>query len=112
MNVMFTGNQAIRDGCCRGGGGGILNIISNPTLINVTFDGNSASSLFYPYGGAIANYLQSNPVLINTTFSHDSAQIGGAIYNSDGSSPTIRNSILSGNTAGQPGSAFLLASMT
>jgi predicted outer membrane repeat protein len=77
----------------------MLNIISNPTLVNVIFEGNSASSMTYPYGGAIANYLQSNPVLINTTFSHNSAERGGAIYNADDSRPTIHNSILWGNLA-------------
>jgi hypothetical protein len=106
VNVVFAGNQAVRDGCCRGGGGGMLNIISNPTLVNVTFDGNSAVSLFHPYGGAIANYLQSNPLLINVTFSRNSAQIGGAIYNVDGSRPTIRNSILWGDTAAESPEIF------
>jgi hypothetical protein len=106
VNVMFTGNQAIRDGCCRGGGGGMLNLISSPTLINVTFDGNSASGITYPYGGAIANYLESNPVLINATFSRNSAQIGGAIYNADTSRPTIRNSILWGDTAAESPEIF------
>ena len=99
VNVMFTGNRAPADGCCFGGGGGMLNLSSSPTLVNVTFSGNSASSPFRPYGGAIANYLQSGPVLVNVTFSRNSAQTGGAIYNADDSHPTIRNSILWGDTA-------------
>lgn len=88
-NVTFKGNSAAN------AGGGMRNIISNPTLTNVTFNGNSA-----PFGGAMHN-LGSNPTLTNVTFKGNTgSSSGGAIYNSS-SSPIIQNSIIYGNTGGE-----------
>jgi predicted outer membrane repeat protein len=74
---------------------------SSPTLTNVTFSGNSATGGAFNYGGAIYNDGgggTSSPHVRNATFSGNSAAYGGAMY-SDGSTPTLTNSILWGNTA-------------
>jgi predicted outer membrane repeat protein len=84
----------------------MLNIISSPTLINVVFSGNRATSPFNNHGGAIANYMQSNPTLINVTFSGNSALVGGAIYSTSESRPSIRNSILWSDTISSTAQVF------
>jgi predicted outer membrane repeat protein len=87
-NITFSNNTAVH-------GGGILNNGSSPTLINVTFSGNTTTDT----GGGMENW-GSNPVLTNTTFSSNLAtNKGGCIYNTGGSNPTVRNSILWGNSA-------------
>jgi uncharacterized repeat protein (TIGR01451 family) len=89
-NVTFSGNSAAY-------GGGMHNYnSSSPTLINVTFSGNLANS----YGGGLYNLSSSNPTLINVTFSGNSATSGGGMRNY-ASSPTLRNSILWGDTGGE-----------
>lgn len=70
---------------------------SNPTLMNVTFRGNSVKNA----GGGICNY-KSNPTITNVTFSENSARFGGGI-NNNVSNVTIRNSILWGNTSSYGG---------
>jgi hypothetical protein len=87
-NVTFSGNTAPL-------GGGMSNLLSSsPTLTNVTFSGNSATQV----GGGIENYLDCSPTLTNVTFSSNSSDRGGGMYNVE-SSPTIRNTILWGNTS-------------
>ncbi len=67
---------------------------SSPTLINVTFSGNIASYS----GGGMYNYNYSSPTLINVTFSGNIASIkGGGMYNDIHSSPTLTNVIFSKN---------------
>ena len=89
MNVTFSGNLA-----GGGFGGGVFNNNgSNPTFTNVTFSGNSAGS----FGGGMYNTNNSNPTLVNVTLTGNSAVGGGGI---DGGIPTVRNSILWGNTSG------------
>ncbi len=76
-------------------GGGMYNSSSSPTLINVTFSGNTASD-----GGGIYNNSSSSPTLINVTFSGNIAQgSGGGIYNNSSSSPTLINVTFSDNGA-------------
>ncbi len=116
MNVSFSGNSATY-------GGGMYNDLSSPILTNVTFISNTVSM----YGGAMRNdsgsptltnatfkgntatygggmyNIQSNLMVTNATFSGNSATGGGgAIANLDSSNPTIRNSILWGNTPSNP----------
>jgi hypothetical protein len=67
---------------------------STPTLTNVTFSGNSASS-----GGGMLNYYSNSSKLVNVTFSGNTAQLGGGMYNSNSSSPALRNVIMWGDTA-------------
>lgn len=57
-----------------GHGGGIYNSGGDPTVINCTFIGNSASDL----GGGIYN-LHGHPIVINCTFSVNSASNGQAL---------------------------------
>ena len=75
-------------------GGGIFNHNSNgPTLSNLIFSNNSATS-----GGAIYNWL-SSPNLTNVTFSGNSATVcGGGMFNNQGS-PSLTDVTFSGNTA-------------
>jgi predicted outer membrane repeat protein len=101
-NVTFSRNSAEN-------GGAMYNNISNPTLINVIFAGNSVIK----NGGAIYNngFIESStPRFINVTFSGNNADLdGGAIYN-DGyrgeCSPQFTNVTFSGNSAGEHGGAI------
>ena len=85
-NATFSGNAATNSG------GGMYNYFTSPSITNTTFSGNSATN----GGGGMYNYFGSSPSITNTTFSGNSATNGGGMCN-DGSSPTIRNSILWGN---------------
>jgi len=75
-------------------GGGIYNYDSSgPTLSNLIFSNNSATS-----GGAMYNWL-SSPNLTNVTFSGNSATVcGGGMFNNQ-SSPSLTDVTFSGNTA-------------
>ncbi len=82
-------------------GGGMYNASSSPTLINVTFSGNTADN-----GGGMYNNNFSSPTLINVTFSGNTADNngnGGGMRNNDNSSPTLKNVTFSGNTADNGG---------
>ena len=89
-NCIFVGNS----------GSGMVNSISNPTLVNCLFIGNHSTS----FAGAIANFETSFPVLINCTIvgnRSDYSFVGGV---SDGflCSTTLTNCIVWGNTDDQP----------
>jgi hypothetical protein len=90
-NATFSGNQA-------NDGGGMYNWFSDPQLVNVTFRGNYAAD----NGGGMDND-HSDPQMVNVTFSGNHAdQYGGGMCNTGGvtgSSPTLGNCILWGNTA-------------
>ena len=75
------------------GGGMYNNASSGPTLTNVTFSGNSATT-----GGGMYNANGSSPTLTNVTFSGNSANNGGGMYNYN-SNPTLTNFTFSGNSA-------------
>jgi len=97
-NVIFRENSAQYDG------GGMNNVANSiPVLTNVIFNGNSSGR----YGGGMYNdsgWLPDiNPVLTNVTFSGNSAgtEGGGGMYNQNGISPTIKNSIFWDNLNGQ-----------
>ena len=114
VRTQFTGNSAVD-------GGGMYNVSSQPTLANVVFDGNSAShwgggmyngksgpvlinvaltANIAASGGGMANHWAS-PTLINVTTSGNSAESGGGLRNAFHSHPTIRNTIVWGNTSEQ-----------
>ncbi|MCR9098419.1 MAG: right-handed parallel beta-helix repeat-containing protein [bacterium] len=83
-----------------GSGGGMFNNQSSPTIINCSFQSNSASL----DGGGMYN-AQSSPTITNCTFQDNSAifssgggGVGGGILN-DHSSPTITNCSFQGNSA-------------
>ncbi len=75
----------------QGGGGGMANLDSSPTLINVIFSDNWAWE-----GGGMGNY-ESDPVLINVTFAGNYGTMGGGGMFNRGSHPTIHNSIFWAN---------------
>jgi predicted outer membrane repeat protein len=92
-NITFANNTALNDG------GGMYNSSSTPTLINVTFSGNSAS-----YGGGMDN-LSSNLLIVNTILWGNSATTAGAqIYNNGGSS-VVSDSVVQG---GYPGGTNII----
>ena len=85
-------------------GGAIVSTHSNVTIIDSTFEGNSAQA-----GGAIFAELQSNITIINSTFvgnqatslqSHQYCYTGGGVlYSDSGSSVVVHNSTFEHNTA-------------
>ncbi len=79
-------------------GGGMYDYSSNATLTNVTFSGNSASSI----GGGMDHWFGS-ATLTNVTFSDNSASYAGGGMKSDESSMTLTNVTFSGNSASQGG---------
>jgi|GEM_PF-1493956 len=106
-NVLFLRNSAIGD---EGAGGGMLNGIgSSPTLLNVTFAGNTAGKIGgpddeYRFGRGGGMYNEgSSPVLINVDFLENFAtEQGGAIFNDDYNytTLTLKNVIIWHNGAG------------
>ncbi len=74
-------------------GGGMYNTSSNPTVANITFSGNSAST-----GGGMYN-LSSSPTLTHVTFSGNNVTADGAGMYNKASSPTLTDVTFSGNTA-------------
>lgn len=111
----YTNNTALLDGFIITAGqgnsltfpddraGGIYVTSGNPTLQNLVFSGNYASTS----GGAIYNYSGGNPTISNTMFvGNASGGYGGAIDNYSGSDPTLTNVVFSGNTALNDGGAL------
>jgi hypothetical protein len=101
-NCAFTGNSAWD-------GGGIYNEeYSSPTVTNCTFSGNWAE-----YGGGMYNEEYSSPPVTNCTFSGNRAgNYGGALHNNGGSSVTLVNSILWGDTATTDGNEISLFTLS
>ncbi|MCH7812633.1 MAG: right-handed parallel beta-helix repeat-containing protein, partial [Planctomycetes bacterium] len=87
-------------------GGAMLNDTSSPMLVNCRFIRNSthASPGWDNGGGGIYNYSGSSPSLINCILSgNSSSYAGGGMYNDYSSSPTLTNCTFIANTAGQFG---------
>jgi len=82
-------------------GGAIINDNGGPTVINCTFQGNSAG-----YGGAIANY-HGSPMVTNCIFSNNLANFGGAVANYNSSAPLLINCTFTANLAQTAGGAML-----
>ena len=82
-------------------GGAMYNWLSNPNLTNVTFSGNSATVC----GGGMFNN-QSSPNLTNVTFNGNTAPCGGGITNYINSQPTITNVTFDSNTGSQGGAIY------
>ena len=107
-----TNNSAILDGftvsagnandsnTTNASGGGMYNNTGSPTLMNVTFNGNSAG-----LGGGMVN-TSSSPTLTNVTFSGNSAEIGGGMGNQF-SSPNLLNVTFNGNVATEAGGGMV-----
>ncbi len=112
-NLVFSGNAA-------NSGGAVYDDAtelgkSNPTFINVTFQGNHASQ----NGGAIANVADgqghASPTLERVFFVNNDAALGGAFYNRSGttsgesgttSSPTIKDAMFVSNVADTGGGFY------
>jgi len=82
-------------------GGAMYNWLSSPNLTNVTFSGNSATVC----GGGMFNN-QSSPSLTNVTFNGNTAPCGGGITNYINSQPTITNVTFDSNTGSQGGAIY------
>lgn len=83
-------------------GGGMYNDSGSPTLIQVTFSGNSAGD-----GGGMYNLSGSGPTLTNVTFNANRAtNYGGGMYTTAGT-PTLTNVTFSNNTASKDGGGML-----
>ena len=92
----ITGGQNVAGLSQEFSGGGIFNDRGNPTLINITLIGNSAT-----FGGGMYN-LGGNPTLANVVVVANTGTWGGGLHN-DESSPAMFNVALSGNTASDDG---------
>ncbi len=92
-NTAILDGFTIRDGNVNGGGGGMLNMASSPTVRNSTFTSNNGAGMYND---------ESSPILINCTFTGNSASNGGGMYNYS-SSPTLTGCTFSGNSASTSG---------
>jgi len=97
-NVSFSNNQAYDNG------GGVYSEQCSPTLTDVSFIQNAATS-----GGGMSNNA-SNPTLENIAFSSNHAYFGGGVYNTAASSPVLTNVSFSGNNATYCGGMYNIAS--
>jgi hypothetical protein len=84
-----------------GNGGGIQNVNSSPTLVNLNILSNSAQQL----GGGIYNYYAS-PVMTNCVIADNHTSYGGGMYN-DNASPVMTNCYFSQNEAGSYGGGMV-----
>jgi hypothetical protein len=122
-DVIFDGNTA------QYAGGAIYNLLSNPSLKNITYSGNSADlggaiynedstpslqnstfdgNIARVQGGAIYN-LNSPPSLLHVTVGENTAVEGGGMFNEAASYPTVSNSIFDGDLGGEIQNAGLSA---
>ena len=96
-NSIFVNNSATGYG-----GGAIYNAGENLTVINSTFEANTANS----NGGAIFNSVKGFNV-INSTFNNNFVYgCGAAIYNFGGAQLSVTNSTFSNNTAFSGGAIY------
>jgi len=78
------------------------NYNSNPTMENVTFNGNSATN----HGGGMNNWSNSNPTMTNVTFINNaSAYQGGGLYNRF-TNPTLTNVTFKDNSSDAGGGMY------
>ncbi|MHC5113329.1 MAG: right-handed parallel beta-helix repeat-containing protein [Planctomycetota bacterium] len=89
----FLGNEATVNGAA------ITNNASDPTVSNSLFVSNN--TLYN--GGAVANRSDSNPTFVHCTFANNrtfGGELGGGMFSTDSSEPTIANSVFWGNLGG------------
>lgn len=98
-------NNTAFDGGGDGGGGGIM-CSGNPIISNNIISNNTVSSSTGYGGGIYCN--GGNPEITNTSIANNNAANGGALYCKNTSSPTLRNTILWGNTASVSASQVFL----
>ncbi len=104
-NSTFSGNAANGQNGNWGYGGGIANNHGGTVIVsNSTFTGNSASSGNSSYGGAIFNGSGGMVKVNNVTVSGNTVYTAGGGIVNNGTTLTITNSIVAGNTTtGNPG---------
>ncbi len=93
INVSFLQNKAD----IAGGGGGAIYLTNSAdlTFTNCLFANNSAVR------SGVMNGFTSDPLFINCTFANNQSDtLGGALYGTNGTNPTLINCIFWGNTAG------------
>ncbi|MBN1678737.1 MAG: hypothetical protein JW966_00500 [Anaerolineae bacterium] len=101
--TLTVSNTTFDDNWAASGGGAINTNGGTVTVSNTTFDGNSSSG----YGGAIENWNGCTLTVSNATFDGNSAAFGGAISNYGSSSTlTVSNATFDGNAAGDLGGAI------
>ncbi|MBI4578304.1 MAG: right-handed parallel beta-helix repeat-containing protein [Planctomycetes bacterium] len=83
-------------------GGGVFNYNSSPTFRDCTFAGNTTLGS----GGGTLNF-NSNPTLVDCTFTNNSANSGGAMSNRDNSSPRLTDCTFTDNSATDSGGAVV-----
>jgi hypothetical protein len=99
-NCNFSGNYTINYG---GGGAGMFNNNSMPSINNCSFSNNVAST----YGGGIWNYQSSSPAVDACSFTSNTAGLFGAgMYNETLAAPAISRSIFSSNSTHFGGGMF------
>ncbi|MFP8870809.1 MAG: right-handed parallel beta-helix repeat-containing protein [Myxococcota bacterium] len=97
-NLMITGGLADGDSPDNRGGGMYNEYYSSPTLIDCTFEGNSAVD-----GGGMYNEFNSSPTLSDCTFTGNSADDFGGGMSNDRGSPTLTGCTFEGNSADDDG---------
>lgn len=80
-------------------GGGMRIINSSPTIVDCVFGGNESKGAEGGRGGGMFND-NSSPSVTGCTFMGNNANEGGGIYNLNGSSPQITDSVFTENTGG------------
>lgn len=106
-NIVFTGNQAARQG------GAISVSGANLTLVNAHLVGNSVAGGFQPKGGGL--YADRTTLVVERSriVDNDAELVGGGIaMASPGISATISDSLIQGNTATLSGAAMNVGTMS
>ena len=93
---MVTNCTFIENVGVKAGGGGMTVVDSNcPTITNCRFISNKGLASGNNGGGLYD--VNSNPTVMNCLFTNNSAEYSGAIFNINGSCPSITNCTFSGN---------------
>ena len=92
-NVIFHNNTA------QFSGGGLHNELSHPILNNVVFTGNNTTALT-SYGGAVYNTGSNPKLINVSLNKNSAITAGGAIYSTSSSAPIITNCVFWGNRKG------------
>ena len=106
--IYFNGDVTIRNNfisnnsATYGGGISCDNSLNYTNISNNIFSNNSAS-----YGGGLYCTANGSLIITNTTMANNQAEYGGAVY-FDNYYPTLRNTILYGNTASMSGAQVFL----
>jgi hypothetical protein len=93
-------------------GGAMYNLASSPTLVDCILIDNRAYCIVISadevggLGGAMFNSSESNPTLMNCSFEGNSARKGGGAYNANGCRPVLINCAFTNNRTWEEGSGI------